>query len=337
MGRLLLSLTAAVLGVAAASGSTAEVPDFLQKAAPDAIRILSWNVYRDSVFPEHGHHVDDDGTDRPARFARVLRAVKPDVLCLQAVTRGAPRTAVLIRHILPLPDGGSWQAQAGLDTVIVSRFPLGARGQGYVEDGTFLRGHALAVLETPVSDLFMVCAHFQSRTGPEQRTMRIKQAEMVAQAIRKLQSGDWPGALPPRTPFVVLGDFNAVPGATEFMRRMTAGQIDLATGRTHNGLDWDGSRLVDALPRHNRSLEHTYTWRDDTLRYPPAALDRILYSSSVLASVNQFVLDPSAMSQEALAAAGLRAGDVMRDPGRGIHDHYPLVIDLVVRKNSAPH
>lgn len=337
MARLFLSLTAVVLGLATASSAPPAVPDFLMKPAPEAIRILSWNVYRNSIFPSSGHHIHSEGTDRPARFARVLRAVQPDILCLQAVTRGAPRTAALIEKILPLKGDEQWQAQAGVDTVIVSRFALGARGQGYVEDGRFLRGHAIAVLQTPASDLFMVCAHFQSKVGPEEFAMRVRQAEMVATAIRKLQTGNWPGALRSRTPFIVLGDFNAMPGATAFLRRMTVGSIDPATGKTREGLDWDGSRLIDALPRHNGSREQTYTWRNDTLRYPPSALDRILYSGSVLTSVNQFVLDTTVMSESELAAAGLRASDVMANPDRGIQDHYPLVIDLTVRKESQPH
>ena len=337
MGRLILSLTAAILGLTLAAGALVAAPDFLQRPAPDAIRILTWNVYRDSIFPSHGLHIDEDGTDRPARFARVVSAVQPDILCLQGVTRGGPRTSALLDHIRRLPAGASWRAQAGIDTVIVSRFAVASRGQGYVDDGKFLRGHAIAVLETPESDLFMVCAHFQSRVGAREFAMRVRQAEMVATAIRKLQSGDWPGALPPRTPFVVLGDFNAVPGATAFLRRMTVGTIDPATGQAREGLDWDGSRLIDALPHHNRSRPQTYTWRNDTLRYPPSALDRILYSGSVLTSVNQFVLNTTVMSKAELAAAGLRADDVMLDPDRGIHDHYPVVIDLTVRKSPPPH
>jgi hypothetical protein len=60
-------------------------------------------------------------------------------------------------------------------------------------------------------------------------------------------------------------------------------------------------------------------------------LDRIIYSDSVLTSVNQFVLDTTALRQPTLRSAGLRAIDTMRDPQAGIHDHYPVVIDVVTR------
>jgi hypothetical protein len=71
--------------------------------------------------------------------------------------------------------------------------------------------------------------------------------------------------------------------------------------------------------------------RNDLDRFPPGILDRILYSDSVLSSVNQFVLDTTAMTYGELIGAGLRAIDVMRDPQTGIHDHFPLVIDVVLR------
>ena len=41
------------------------------------------------------------------------------------------------------------------------------------------------------------------------------------------------------------------------------------------------------------------------------------------------------MSYRELVSAGLRTIDVMRDPQTGIHDHYPLVIDVVRRPAPA--
>jgi len=88
---------------------------------------------------------------------------------------------------------------------------------------------------------------------------------------------------------------------------------------------------MDARPHHNSSRSEVYTWRNDLERFPPGMLDRILYSDSVTASVNQFVLDTTAMSYEELVGHGLRSIDVMLDPQAGIHDHFPLVIDLKIR------
>jgi hypothetical protein len=38
------------------------------------------------------------------------------------------------------------------------------------------------------------------------------------------------------------------------------------------------------------------------------------------------------MTYEQLVQARLRLIDVMRDPQAGIHDHYPVVVDLAVRR-----
>lgn len=133
---------------------------------------------------------------------------------------------------------------------------------------------------------------------------------------------------------VLLGDFNAIPGGEGFVDGLAAGDVAAPSGRTAVGLDWDHSSLTDALPHHNVSGADLYTWRNDLDRFPPGILDRILYSDSVLSSVNQFVLDTTALSYADLTATGMRTIDVMRDPRAGIHDHFPLVIDFVLKKDG---
>ena len=306
---------------------------FLSKPDAAAIRVLTWNVYRDSIFPPVGQAVDASAANRPAQFARVLQALRPDVLCLQQVTMDAARSAALVNEILPLADGATWQAHAAEDTVIVSRFGISARSEGHVENGDRRRGHAIALLGTPRTSLYVVCAHFQSSDGLEDVAMRRHQAQMIVSTIRDAKEGR--GAIPlrPRTPFVVLGDFNAIDGGTRFVDAIAAASVvSPASGGRTEGLDWDRSALTDALPRHNSIGANRYTWRDDLDRFPPGILDRVLYSDSVLTSVNQFVLDTAAMAHDELVKAGLRSIDVMRDPQAGIHDHYPVVIDLVPRR-----
>jgi endonuclease/exonuclease/phosphatase family metal-dependent hydrolase len=330
MARLFVWLTTAILGVTAVLAAQ-QVHGFLARPAGTSIRVLTWNVYRSSIFPPDGEAVDLVASNRPAQFARVLRALQPDVVCLQEVTMAVARTAALVNYILPLPTGHTWQAYAAEDTVIVSRFDLGARAEGHVE-GERRRGHAMALIRTPATDLFVVCAHFQSEAERADVDMRQQQAGVIANTIREAKAGGGPIPLRARTPFIVLGDFNAIPGATSFLDIFVSPKADdVPAGARGDGLDWDRTSLSDALPRHNASGSQRYTWRNDLEGFPPGILDRILYSDSVLTSVNQFVLDTTEMSYRDLVGAGLRAIDVMRDPQAGIHDHFPLVIDVAVR------
>lgn len=328
MGRFHLSMTAAIVAATAILAAQ-PVPGFLARPADQAIRLLTWNVYRNSVFPPKGELVDVAAATRPAQFARILRAVRPDVVCLQEVTESIDRSVALVTHILPLPEGQAWQAHAAVDTVIVSRYRLGARAGGQLE-GDRQRGHSIALIKAPTTDLLVICSHFQSSADLAAEAMRRRQAQVITDTIRDAQAGRGPIPLPARTPFIVLGDFNAIPGATLFVDALVSGRPVYAATESAEGLDWDRSSLTDAQPRHNASGSERYTWRNDLDRFQPGMLDRILYSDSVLASVNQFVLDTTAMSYDELVRAQLRAIDVMLDPQTGVHDHFPLVIDTVL-------
>jgi len=334
MGPLLLTLTSAVVGVAAFLLSGQPALGFLSKPTTKAVRVLTWNVYHNSIVPPDNQAPDVAGAGRPAQFARVLRALQPDVVCLQEVTAPPRRSAALVDQILPLQNGRTWQAHSAVDTVILSRYELGARGGGYVEDGDVRRGHAIAVIDSPTTDLYMMCAHFQSSDGPKEIALRQQHAALVVRTIREARAGGGAVPLRARTPFIILGDFNAIPGGAAFVDAIVSGNDPPTPAKRADGLDWDRSALTDAQPRHNGSRSEVYTWRNDLEPFPPGALDRILYSDSVLASVNQFVLDTTEMSEAELTGVGLRASDVMRDPNAGIYDHFPLVIDFVVKQGK---
>jgi len=326
-GRLVASFAFAILtATALVSGQGAH--GFLARPSAAAIRILTWNVYRNTIFPTEGEDVDVAAATPPAQFARVMRALRPDVVCLQEITAAVERTASLMNPVLPAPDGRTWQAFGSEDTVILSRFDIVGHDEGFVDARDRRRGHAIALLKGPSADLYVVCAHLQSSNGAANAALRRQQAGLIASTIRDAKSGTHGIHVLVRTPMIILGDFNAIPGDTAFVD-------DLVAGRTADGRiappDWDNSALTDARPRHNASGTERYTWRNDLEPFPPGILDRIIYSDSVLASVNQFVLDTTALRQATLRSAGLRAIDTMRDPQTGIHDHYPVVIDVVTR------
>ena len=306
----------------------------LATRAPDQIRMMTWNVGSNSVFAP-GSGADAVAEGRPGQFARVLRAVRPDVLCLQQVTRGPKDVAAFVAAILPAGVGHAWQAHVVLDNAVVSRFPLKSQAGRIFRHGALRRGHAAALVDLPdpryPRDFYLVCAHFQSEAGRAEASLRQRQADAIVAWIADATSAGGKITLPPGTPFALMGDFNVIDDPSPSLNTLLTG--DIADEKTFGGdsrPDWDGSNLTDMLPHHNESGTETYTWRDDAQPYPPAALDRILYADSAIGVGRSFVLNTMRMTGDELHRAGLRATDVMRDPAKGIHDHLPIVADLIV-------
>jgi len=88
---------------------------FLHKPS-GALRVMTWNIGANSIFPE-APGPDTASVGRPARFRRVIRALHPDILCLQEVSRGPRESAALLDELLPLAGGGGWQSHGVLTTV----------------------------------------------------------------------------------------------------------------------------------------------------------------------------------------------------------------------------
>jgi hypothetical protein len=129
---------------------------------------------------------------------------------------------------------------------------------------------------------------------------------------------------------VILGDLNAyeTDPALHVATLVTGDIVNEEEYGVDFAPDWDATALTDALPSHNASGAANYTWRNDTSEFNPGALDRILYTDSVIAVSHSFVLDTTAMTESELAAAGLEAGDVTLELETGLYDHLPVVIDL---------
>jgi endonuclease/exonuclease/phosphatase family metal-dependent hydrolase len=318
-------------------------------ATPEAdhIRVMTWNVGNDAAFMPVPTPAASDPEGSAGQFARVLRAVRPDVLCLQEVTRQPQDVAAVVATILPVATDDTWHAHAMLDNVIVSRFPLSSVAGRIFSEGALRRGHATALINLPKQryshDLYVICAHFQSRTGAAQRALRQRQANAIVAWMDDATSAGGEITLPQGTPFLVMGDLNVIDQPSPSLNTLLTG--DVADAKTVDGNTpphRNSMHLRDVLPHHNESGAETYTWRDDTTSYPPGALDRILYSDGAMTVGRSFVLDTMSMTEDELHRAGLRATDVMRDPAKGIHDHLPLVADLILpqattRSVAAPH
>ena len=315
---------------------------FLQKPPQQHVRVMSFNVGWDSIFPDDDPHNDRLRRDsKGAEFVRLVKAIDPDVACLQEVNpdRDPQQVAEILDAALPLDGGRKWQAHNARDNVILTRYMLSPWSDLLPQSGATVKfGHATALVDLPDEiyqrDLYLVCAHFKAGGGEANVRARQEHADAVVQWIGDAKTPGDRIDLPWYTPIIVLGDLNVYDTDPAYhLTTLLSG--DIVNERTYGpdvAPDWDDTSLADAKPQHNGTGEEVYTWRDDTQRFNPGALDRVLCTDSVLSVDNAFVLNTTALTEEELASAGLQAGDVMLDPGTGRYDHLPLVVDVALRE-----
>lgn len=314
---------------------TPALPAFMAKP-PDHVRVLNYNVNWDSIFEDGNPHNHPYRLyDMSDAFVRILQALQPDIVCLQEInsSRDAQDVADILDQALPL-DGAGWQAHRGQDNMIAARYPLTLRADGRIhEERALSRGHALALVDLPdgqYPDLYLVSAHFKSAGGSVDILMREHHGDILMTWVRDLKTPGGKIDLPANTPFMIMGDLNVY--ETDDHKHLNT----LITGDiTHEAKygpdvdpDWDGTALTDALPTHNGQGELTWTWRNDGEGFAPGALDRMIYSDSVIQVGNAFVLNTTLLSEAELAAAGLQRNDVVLDPSSGYYDHLPMVLDI---------
>lgn len=318
--------------------ATLNADDAFLSKDPESIRVMSYNVNWDSIFPDDDpQNHDFRAFNRVDSFRRILRAIKPDVVCLQEINdrRKPSELAAYIAQTAGDPDG-TWQAVHQRDDVIASRFDLLAKGYE-LHTGSVLAslGQAAALVDLPdpsfaTTDLYMICSHFKSGGGLADISLRQRQADVIMAQVRDFETPGGNLDLPAETPFVILGDFNAYDTDPALhVRTLTTGDIG---NESSYGVDlrpdWDGTSLEDAMPSHNGQGVEFYTWRDDADPFDPWPLDRVFYSDSVLQIQNAFVLDTTTLGDDVLSAHGLLRDDVVLDSQSGNYDHLPIVVDF---------
>ena len=197
-------------------------------------------------------------------------------------------------------------------------------------------GFAAAYVDLPkaTSDrgLYLITMHNKSGASDESVRMRQVQSDSIVRWLRNLQAAESSGPAPRFTPIVVIGDMNVVPGVSmrPYETLLTGDIADERQFGPDIELDWDGTDLADAMPSLNGEEEFYYTWRNDELDFPPSALDRIIFSDSVMSIDRKFVLDTTTMSESDLLALGLQHSDVLHSGKSGAYDHLPLFTDFVL-------
>jgi endonuclease/exonuclease/phosphatase family metal-dependent hydrolase len=316
-----------------------ETSDGLHRQNPCGVRVMSWNVKLSSILPPKGV--------RNESFARIVRAIDPDVIALQEVM--APDLAAqltrLMNGLIPLDGNRSWQVHTVSDNVIISRYPMQWRGGELtvpyplpqLGQPNFHYGFAASLLELPEGAGLLVIA-MHNKSGGAENDVRLRQihADAIVRWIRDSRDSAQERLIPDYTPVVILGDMNAVPNASMApLETLLTGDIaDEETFGPDARIDWDGTDITDARPSHNALEREYYTWRNDDLPFMPSALDRILYTDSVMTVRHRFVLNTVTLPPDELVTLGLQKSDTLYDGNPRYYDHLPLVVDFDI--GSAP-
>lgn len=281
-------------------------PVSLDRAEGTRLRVVSWNsLYTGLLDP-----------DRAPHFRRVLKAVKPDVVCLQEAWYGY-ETAAVMEEWLPQVDG-EWSVSAIGNQVTLSRFPIEYGWPG---------SHGIlpeSVLQTTVSidgghRVIIFNAHL---AWGDQDEARQRQADGFISYLRAMENGEEGMDVPEGTPFVFLGDLNLVGEAQQLATLLTGDIVDEEEFGADFAPDWDGSALISpALLQTERRMG--YTWRAESGSYWPGRLDYALLPDSAVQLAGGFLVYTAAMSQEVLAQYGMHSDD-----STAASDHLPLVLDL---------
>lgn len=269
---------------------------------PGTVRVVSWNVYLAAL------------RDKPEPFARVLRALAPDVLLFQEWEGG---TAEEIAGWLDarLPGEPAWRARTsdGWGVAVAARGDLAELLPQHVvrpdaapadarRSDVALR-IAGGVATTALGPLCAASLHLKCCGS----AASVQDAARRAEAARanEILHAAW-GAHAPCVR-VVGGDLNLV-GSRDPLDILAA------------SLDPDGGALAVADPTVLGDAT-VYTWSQPWSRFSPGRLDWLLHGRDVRA-LRAFVLDARRLDPATLAAAGVERSDTAAS------DHLPLVLDV---------
>ena len=310
---------------------------FIDRDKPTDLRFISYNILWNNIFEEISEQ-------NAARFGRVMRALKPDVICIQEIgvtswmlekdpdarDWSAEDVAAQVNDVASLPNGGKWHAFRGKDNVIISRFPLTLTRTNTTPPGE--REQAIALVDLPNDaydfDLYVMNNHFKCCGGTDNDPRRQKQADSIIAWIRDARTPGGEIDLPEDTAVIVCGDLNIVGGFQPVQTLIDGDIIDEATYGDDFAPDTDGTAMTDAHPLHNIVGPDDYTWRNDNDKWAPGRLDYIVYTDGVLPAVKKFLLNTTTMTDADLKAAGLERLDIAVDNEGKEFDHFPLVIDF---------
>jgi endonuclease/exonuclease/phosphatase family metal-dependent hydrolase len=304
--------------------------DFLRKSE-DALRIMTYNVNAESIFPDSD--LIKNWPYRPERFQRILKATQPDVICLQEVypTRSKEKIKAYFDTIIPLNNGHGWfVAQAATtDNVIVTRFPIKQLPSNLI----IQERQVNALIDLPdelfQKDICIISGHFKSRGTPTDIKLRQEQADNIIGWIKDARTEGGLVDIPLNTPIIITGDFNTYEsdGMPHLKTLLTGDISDEARFGTDSQPDWDNTELKDLLPSHNAMGIDYFTFYKGSFT---SLLDRILFTDSVIQSINSFALNTTKLPSDYLMQFGLKQEDIFYDT-EDTFDHLPIFGDFKIK------
>jgi exonuclease III len=277
----------------------------IEKENPEAIRVLSYNVLRDNLFE----------TSLTQPFQRIFKAIQPDIIGFcEIYDYSGTETAAKVAAFIPLENGKTWySASVDPDIRLVSRYPVTASAS--------LDGNGAFLLNVKGKPLVCIVAHLPCCAN---ETGRQREIDRIMSFVRSVKYGISTFQVPQNTPIIIMGDMNLV-GLSEQQKTLLTGDIkNNSEFGPDEYPDWDDTSLEDAMPV-TTNLPATFTWFNAGSTYGPGRLDYILYTGSVMESVNQYSLWSPALTQEQLATSGLQKEDVPT-----VSDHLPVVCDFFI-------
>jgi endonuclease/exonuclease/phosphatase family metal-dependent hydrolase len=285
----------------------------ISKTDAAALRIITWNTLFNGPF---------DAAREPS-FRRILKVLKPDILCFQELFDEQPeQVRAYIESILPLTDGRRWFAsKTDTGNVLVSSWPIEYTRQ--VQPVYRESAHVIQPGGVWTTPLLLINNHLRCCAANAERQ---EEVDGLIAFIRDARAGTGPLPIATGTPILLAGDFNFV-GFKQQLTSLLAGDIvDNGSYGPDSPPDWNGGPLADLSSRRLNSL-FTWTWGDRTSAYAAGKLDYVVYTPSVLRIVSDMVFDTRDMGADALAQAGLLAGD-----SETASDHCPTVVDCLPAK-----
>ncbi len=309
--------------------------EFLEFPEANSLRIMNYNINWDSIFPDDDkQNMSYRDINREEEFSRLVLAIQPDIICLQEVNarRDPQQVSDMLTEITGNPN---WVAVNERDSLIATRF-------SFIEGYSFDFGQyppelpqAIAMVDIPndrfgEKDIFATCSHFKAAGNTGDIKLRQRQADILINRIGDAMTEGGVIDLPLNTPILMMGDYNIydTDPAYHLVTLLTGDIIDEDRYGSDIHPDWDGTDLADVYPSINNQGKKFFTWKDAGSPYNPGALDRIIYTDSVLLVLNSFTLDTTKLTDEALDKYGLEFGDVLFASELGNYDHLPMVVDI---------